>query len=152
MAENATTTAEPLSARQPLSAAAPIPGSRAHVMAACADALRAAAADVEDPRTTPLPGSGTESKRQLSVASWLRRRADLLTPPAPTAWERNAAQLVEARWPDVPAQLRRTIAEALHGIAVQLNAYGLDSRHLVHLVDELTAAFCELHDARAVPA
>lgn len=150
MAENATTTAKPLSAALSPDSPAPIPGTRHHVMAACADALRAAAADVEDPRTTPLPGQQL-SRRQLDVASWLRRRADLLTPEPPTAWERNARVRVDTRHPGLSPQLRAVLAEALHGIAVQLNAFGIDSRQLPHLVDDLVDAFAQLHD-EAVPA
>jgi hypothetical protein len=109
-------------------------------MAASAAALRAAAADVEDPRTTPLPGVQL-SRRQLDVASWLRRRADLLTPPQPGPWERNQLGLLADRHPELPRPVRTAVAEALHSIAVQLSGYGVDARHLPHLVDDLVAAF-----------
>lgn len=150
MAENATTTAKPLSAAVSPEAAGPLPGTRARVMAACAEALRAAAADVEDPRTTPLPGVAL-SRRQLDVASWLRRRADLLTPPAVGPYERNQLVGLATRHPDVRPEVRAAVAEALHAIGVHLSGYGVDARQLPHLVDDLVAAFVEV-DAYRVTA
>jgi hypothetical protein len=116
-------------------------------MRAAADALRAAAADIEDPRTTPLPGVAL-SRRQLDVASWLRRRADLLTPAPAGPWERNALVGLATRHPDVRPELRAAVAEALHGIAVQLSGYGIDARQLPHLVDDLVAAFVDVDAQR----
>lgn len=108
------------------SAQLPVPGSRAAAMQAAATALRAAAADIEDPRTSCINlRAGASSRQALEVATWLRRRASIIEPEPVSAWHRNKLQVVELQHPELPHAVRTAAVEVAEAVASTLARYDL---------------------------
>lgn len=133
------------------SAQLPVPGSRAAVMEAQAAALRAAAADMEDPRTSPVSlAAGKSSRDAMEVASWLRRRAKIIEPPPASAWQRNKVAVLETRCPELPAPARAAAAECFAQVAAALHRFDLDALVLApQLLEQLAHTFAERMDVPA---
>lgn len=116
-----------------------------------AAALRAAAADMEDPRTSPMSlAAGKSSRDAMEVASWLRRRATIIDPPPVSSFQRNKLAVLETRCPELPAQARGAAAECYALVAQALHRFDLDAAQLLpQLLDELAQAFAQRLDVPA---
>lgn len=141
-----------MSLSKPLS----VPGTRQALAEACGGALRAAAADLSDPRLTPCPGLGSSRLRELT--RWLEQRASLLEAAAGTLTplERNlrpavAAALVDrdSGEPGRPA-LVEAVCQAAHAVDATLAGYGIGRAtiELPSFVRELGARFRRVDDER----
>lgn len=116
-----------------------------------AAALRAAAADLEDPRTSCLSlAAGHSSRTAVEVASWLRRRAQIIDPPPLSSYQRNKVGVLDNACPELPAPARHAAAECFTAVAAALHRFDLDAHQLLpQLLEQLAHTFAQRQDVPA---